>query len=62
MSKITITIKDGEVKSKVDGIFGVKCKDVDKFLRQLGEVIKETKTKDYFKAEAEVSNSVHVQR
>lgn len=61
MGKIIITIKDGEVQSKVEGVKGVNCKNIDKFLRQLGKVISDKKTKEYYQS-AEVTNNVKLQR
>ena len=62
MSKITIIIKDGEIKSKVEGTSGTSCKNIDKFLKQLGTVVKDDKTKEYYQTETEVKNNVLLQR
>jgi len=62
MSKIIIIIKDGEIKSKVEGIKGMSCKNTDKFLKELGTEIKNDKTKEYYQSEIEVVNNVKLQR
>jgi hypothetical protein len=61
LSKIIITIKDGEIKSKVEGILGTSCKDTDKFLKELGNVIKDNKTKEYYQSNVEVTSNVKLQ-
>ena len=62
MGKIIMTIKDGIIKSKVEGILGVDCKNADKFLKELGTVVKDNKTKEYYQCKSEVDNNVKLQR
>ena len=41
---------DGEVKVTVQGVQGPACEDISKFLDQLGDVIEDKKTPDFYQA------------
>lgn len=42
--------EDGEIKATVQGIQGSACADISKFLDQLGKVVEDKKTPDFYQA------------
>jgi len=50
--KHTITVKifpDGKITSKEEGVSGPKCKELSAFLDDLGVVVEDTNTPDFYK-------------
>lgn len=48
MKKIILTIKDGQLNSKIKGFNGNSCRNIDKFLYDIGVKSSEVKTKEYY--------------
>lgn len=46
---VTIT-EDGEVKATVQGVAGPACEDLSRFLDQLGKVVEDKPTPDFYQA------------
>ena len=47
--EVVIT-EDGEIKATVQGVAGPACEDLSRFLDQLGEVVEDKKTPDFYQA------------
>jgi len=52
--QLILTIKpDGSMTSEVKGVSGPKCTDITKFLDQLGNVVEDKHTEDYYKQDGQ---------
>lgn len=59
--EIEIEIKpDGTFSFGVKGVKGKKCKELTKFLEEIGEVIKEEVTPEYYQCEEPVIQEEHI--
>lgn len=50
--------KDGKMTVGVEGIKGESCTDVDAFLRNIGNIVKDEKTDEYYETEIENTNEI----
>lgn len=61
--EIDIEIKpDGTFSFGVKGIKGRKCKEITKFLEELGETLSQETTSEYYQEEVIESEQVHIGR
>jgi len=60
MKKMIITIKNGEITSEIQGVKGKNCKDIDRFLDDIGQKTSEKLTLEYYQSGNVDNNYVYI--